>query len=453
MDLYYQENVKRGNWLVNLDEEDSIDSVLDAIENTKPVALKVKLILRAKFGGRGGLGSCRLTQSQSMRLVELVKSWMNDHQDVEWSELQLAGISESPALCFCIKELAPMFPKIEVWLNYLSNSNGSMPLSAAYALQKALQNGSCLQELSLKNCILEQECMELLSQGIQRNSCPSRRLFLHDVEYHDGQQEANPINPFALALARNTTLEDVSLWSSFRSSQDRTYFELFHDISLRGQPPKWKKFSWKTNSLGDPSEIQSDGVLMDRFTQTLADPQFQIVQLHLDQCFLGFQYSKYERGVLQSLVLGLHENTSIRILSLNHNGFDTVDLQCIMDGITLCTNLVEVSLVEYNRGFYTRNYDSLDWLTKSDLLLTHPLTNLKKLWIANHLPNKRNLDDNRRNISDTELEIAILQLLIYNPMLYALGDDLMIRKRMPKVSDMLDLNQTVGPLRLIPSLK
>jgi len=447
---------------VNLDEEDSINSVLNAIERNKTVAPKVHLRLRAKFGGRA---SVQLTHSQALRLVRMVKS--SFQENLQWSaDLQIAVVSESPELRFCLMELAPLFSKIEVWLHYISASNGPLAISIAYALQEALKPGvSCLQDLSVKNCILGRESIYLLGQGLQHNSCLLRRLYLDDVEidssYFENHEERRTINPFALGLARNSTLEEVRLWPTLDSTQDITFFDLFREIVTLDQPPKWQKFSWKTNTLGHTIATRSVGdlPLVDYFTRTLAHQKCQIVDLNLDQCFLGFHHSSYERDILRSLMLGLQENASIQVLSLNHNGFDVVDLQCIMDGISSgrCReNLRQVYLVEFNRWFRRRNYESLDWLIHSSLLQPHPSNSqLRKLWIANHLPNNRVLDDDgdneestRRGYSNDELEAVILRLLEQNPCLHDLGDDLMIRKRMPKVSDLLDLNKCFGPLRL-----
>jgi len=301
--------------------------------------------------------------------------------------------------------------------------------------------------------------MELLSQGIQSTSCPLRRLSLSSVEWDSANLEnQNGRNdPFALALARNTTLEDVSLSRSFVSTEDLTLFDLtlfdlFYEMSSNGQPQgPMRTLRLENCDLGKSTQTQDQTVLLvDSLISMLSLQHCSIVELYLEDCGLGFHsISLGGRDILRSLMSGLQENSSIQVLGLNQNLFDVSDLQYIMDGITGCRNLRQVELEADNVEVFLQNYDNASWLTNSRLVQPHPPTQLRKLVIDAHIWNARRWFMDHAEGSDAELQAVLVDLLDHNPLIYDLGEEFK-RGAMPRVTELLNLNQCVGPLRTAP---
>ncbi|CAJ1966376.1 unnamed protein product [Cylindrotheca closterium] len=474
---------KLENWTIQLNNHDAIDNALDAIERN-PVAAKVNLMLKQK--GRTSNGT-RLTHSQAVRLVHLVKS----KNGVDWSLLSLNFTSECPHLLFCTTQLAPLFSKISASAHdRATQSSNYLPLLTANSILNALQYGNRLRELSLWHCIIQEDRMELLSQGIQSNSCPLRSLQLYDVECDDSVHVENEncrSEHFLLALAKNTTLEDVSFMNSFTSTQDVTLVDLVYRMS-NTQKPRWKTLCLEGADLEKSAQVQDQTVvLVDSLTHMLGHQQCSIVELSLHGCSLGVHYNVHGRTMLQSLMLGLQENSSVQVLSLDNNGFDFADLKYILDGIVGCRNLRELELSEEDLSFNEKDKENMTWLTNSRIVLPHPRTELRKLWIFDHLPYRSIYDDDEddgddfdcydddayayayahshaydaydafrdadssgtcdRSMSDTKLEEALLPLLLHNPLIYELGGYGVNWKEMPRAAELLDLNQCVGPLR------
>ncbi|CAJ1966379.1 unnamed protein product [Cylindrotheca closterium] len=457
---YLDSDVKSGDWTIPLGDNDAVNAFLDAIErNPNTVAAQVDLILNSEGPSSDGN---ELTQPQAARLVHLVKS----RKSVDWGHLRLGFRSECPHLLFCTTQLAPLFSKISASAyDSASDSSGCLPLSTAHSILNALQHGNRLQELALCFCVIQEDRMELLSQGIQSTSCPLRSLYLRDVECDHAAHVENKnrrSEPFVLALTKNTTLEDVTFISSFTSTQDVTLVDLFYQMSNTQPPIRWKKLFIVGSDLGKFAQIQDQTVrLVDRLTRMLSHRDCSIVELCLQNCSLGFHYNNtHGRGILQSLMSGVQENSSIQVLNLNNNAFSLADLQFILDGISGCPNLRELELCEEHASLNVPENQNTSWLTNSRLMLPRPGTNLNKLWICDHFPlcNIYDYEDyeeyissgSHRFMTDAELEAVLLPLLVYNPFICDLGRGLNWRG-MPRAAEVLDLNQCLGALRTPPS--
>lgn len=187
-----------------------------------------------------------------------------------------------------------------------------------------------------------------------------------------------------------------------------------------GQPPKGKTHSWKGADLRKSAQIQGQTVLLvDRLTNMLIYQQCSIVELNLDRC-LNFT-STGRRNILRSLLLRLQENSSIKDLHRSQNGIDAEDLQCIVDGILECHNLGQIDLEEDDPAVYGQHESSLSRLINSRLMIPQAPTQLRKLWISDHLPNRRSLldddstclDDDDHEICDDEFQASFLRLLMH----------------------------------------
>ncbi|CAJ1964995.1 unnamed protein product [Cylindrotheca closterium] len=427
----HQALMEEGIWKLSLDKG-NIDEALESFERHK-VTTAVDLILYSS-----DTLNLQLTHSQALRLIRLI---MSRKDSVIWHEICLEFSSESPQLQYSVSQIIDCFPKALV--------ARSFPLSTTYAIHHALQYGIRLQELHLSDCALSDGNVEILSEAIRSPSSQFQKLSLWNVNCVSFQTDVvvdGRHHPLAMALAENTTLQCIEL----RRSMTANLGVMFELINALIGSTSLEDFSLEESNLASKVRVEGDDIaLMVPLTKILMDSQCRISNLDLANCGLGQQ-----RHWLQSLLSGLEHNASIESLDLSENGFDSIDMTMVLDGLKRIRGIRQLDLNDQGNLL---THGSIDWLANSCLLNPQPTICLEELQIDNYLPADMGDSDYASENGDEddgqkrENELVLLKLLRNNPSLGKLGIELdELQERLsPRVVQLLDLN-LCGRRLLVP---
>jgi hypothetical protein len=207
-----------------------------------------------------------------------------------------------------------------------------------------------------------------------------RSLLLQELHIWHFPQETAQIDLFVEGLNRNQSIDKLAFCADngdimfekmtpfFRNNHNLHHLELQCDIGheleriLTSLTPMLDYMSLKTfclegRAVGDENSLtDEDGIVVDMIKALSKQTQLKV--LHLKSCNIGRNGCEALGSLLNSRVSNLKD------LSLSENSIDDEGLESLVLGVTGCSNLTKLRLVE-NRQISTRGLVSLSTLFQS----------------------------------------------------------------------------------------